>query len=1225
MKKPLALIVCFFVLNMLYGQNKKSFWVDVAESDITVAKRAPIDHALFQYRALSFNMEHLKAFLINAPAEDVRQTKNDGLILELPMPDGSVEAFSIYESSVFMPGLAAKYPEIKSFKAVSLKHKGSGGRLDYSPQGFHAALRTPKGEVFFEPYADNQDRYHVSYYGREVDPTAQESTFSCGVETLSNKQHILEAFHSENRSEIKLPQAKSANETVSLRTYRLALACTSSYARDNGGTKSSVLASMNTVINLVNAITEKEAAFRFQIIDNNDTLIYLDPDTEPYANIDDVFSLLDQNTNIITQVAKVSGASFDVGHVFTGNCTGATVGVARLKSACTSEKAKGVTCFRGNLQFIVRNILTHELGHQFSALHSWNNCPAFIEQRASASAYEPGSGSTIMSYGGSCGPQNIQFNADEYFHTISLQEIFAFSREGQGGTCPETIETSNIQPVVTLDYEDNFFIPIGTPFELKASATDANDDSLTYCWEQFDLGPIADLGNPSGDSPIFRSFPPSPDSKRVFPNLTTILSNRTDNTEQLPDYSRNLRFRCTVRDNNPVAGGVVWEEVRFKTTSSAGPFLLTHPNTADVEWKVGDAMEVTWDVANTDNSLVKCKNVNIWLSTDGGLTYTYLLAENASNDGSEMITVPDITTQNARIRIEAANNIFFDVSNANFEIWPATQAGFAFTSAPSAQEVCLPDGLSVRLGTTSILNFNNPVTMEVVEGLPEGATYSFSANPIRPNDTATLNLELKDVDQGGVFDVKIRAVAEGIDTSFRTLTLTLFSTDFSDQSLNNPPEGTNGIGLTTDFDWSPSVNALSYDFELSNTPTFDSVITSAEGITINRFSPDNLRLEENTIHYWRIRPENECGDADFSAPATFRTETVSCQEIKSVNVPVLISGTGRPTVESVIEVAGDGIISDVNIPLIKGSYQPVNSLRITLISPAGTEVILFNKNCGTTQNILMGFDDEAPEELACPPDDGIVFKPGNPLSVFNGENAKGTWILRFQVVEAGFGGGGAIDNWTLEFCGTLSPQNPFLVNNEALDLPPSFGDLITTNDLKVEDTDNTADELTFILLRAPLKGQLKRDGVPQKIGDTFTQADIDEGRMTYNHLGTVEEVDNFLFIVDDGTGGWLSTQQFNIEIKAGAVSSTWDLSVGDDLRLYPNPTTGKIWIELPEEMSREIRLRLYNLQGRLLLQEELNSPADLITQDVSGLSAGVYVVTLQSETAVRTGKVILQR
>ena len=1010
-----------------------------------------------------------------------------------------------------------------------------------------------------------------------------------------------------------------------MRTYRLALACTSSYASSNGGTKASVLSAMNSIINMLNAITERELAIHFQIIENNDTLIFLDPATEPYVNTTDVSSLINQNTNVITQTAKVPGTSFDVGHVFTGSCTGSVVGLAVASSACTSAKAAGVTCFRGSLSYVLQNVLAHELGHQFGARHSWNNCPAALDQRASNSAFEPGSGSTIMSYGGACGAQNVQFAADPYYHAVSLEEIFQFSRQGPGNNCPEITNTDNLAPSLSLEYTDNFFIPINTPFSLSAQATDANGDQLTYCWEQFDLGPVSDLDNPSGNTPIFRSFPPNTSPTRVFPRLETILNNATDNTELLPSYSRNLTFRCTVRDNNPQAGGTTWDQLSFKATATAGPFLLTHPNASTVEWKAGEYTEVTWDVANTDNELVNCKKVNILLSTDGGFTYPIMLAKDALNDGSEFISVPDLNTKNARIRIEAADNIFFDVSNANFEIWPATQEGFAIATSPYSLDVCLPDQVAVNFNTNSLVGFSDLLQLEVMDGLPEGALASFSANPIRPNDSASLYIDLRQVNAGGRFDLNIRAIAEGVDTAYRTVTLNLFSTDFSDQTLDLPAEGTNGIGLTADFGWTPSVNALSYDFELSNTPTFDSLITSADQLNSNSFSPPDLRLEENTIHYWRIRPHNECGEAGYSKVATFRTETVSCQEASPTSVPVLISGTGKPTVESTIEIATDGVISDVNIPLIKGSYQPVNSLKISLISPAGTEVVLFNKNCGTTLNILMGFDDEAPESLACPPDDGIVFKPTNELSAFNGENAKGTWTLRFQVVEAGFGGGGAIDDWKLEFCGMLTPQNPVLVTNDTLALPPGNTDIVTIEELEVQDDDNSPEELHFILLSVPAKGSLQLDGETLHIGDQFTQADINAGLLKYTHSGTEAEFDSFTFIVDDGTGGWLSSQQFILEMDPDATTGTRDLPVVQNLRFFPNPAQSELFVELPDAPKGEATLQLFNIQGQLLLQQRLEYAQVRNRIDISTLIDGVYIVTIQTVESLQTGKVVVQR
>ena len=77
---------------------------------------------------------------------------------------------------------------------------------------------------------------------------------------------------------------------------------------------------------------------------------------------------------------------------------------------------------------------------------------------------------------------------------------------------------------------------------------------------------------------------------------------------------------------------------------------------------------MTWDVANTTAAPVSCANVNIDLSTDGGLTFPTSLAAGTPNDGTESVTIPNVTTSTARVKVACANNIFFDISNANFAI-----------------------------------------------------------------------------------------------------------------------------------------------------------------------------------------------------------------------------------------------------------------------------------------------------------------------------------------------------------------------------------------------------------------------------------------------------------------------------------------------------------------------------------------------------------------------------
>ena len=59
--------------------------------------------------------------------------------------------------------------------------------------------------------------------------------------------------------------------------------------------------------------------------------------------------------------------------------------------------------------------------------------------------------------------------------------------------------------------------------------------------------------------------------------------------------------------------------------------------------------------------MVNCQSVNIRLSLNDGVTYPITLVTNAPNTGSVFLTVPDEVGTNMRIRVEAANNVFFDI------------------------------------------------------------------------------------------------------------------------------------------------------------------------------------------------------------------------------------------------------------------------------------------------------------------------------------------------------------------------------------------------------------------------------------------------------------------------------------------------------------------------------------------------------------------------------------
>jgi len=1208
---------CFtltLLLSTLFLTAQNSYWSDIDETQIALPRTSEQTLLPTQFRAVSLALDDLTQVLSRSPKEFTNQK---GLIIPLPMPDGTLEDFEIWESSIMEAGLANRYPNLKTFKGKAINNPQLSTRLGYTSLGFHAMIQSPEGAIFIDPLATNQTKYYTSSYAKygTVSKEVEAMTWSCGAKMTDEVQPQIQTNSSKPRNQ---------NTAVDLYIYRAAIASTGEYAAyHNATTKEEVLARYVSIMNRANMIFETDLAIRMVLIDDTDQLIFLDAATDPYENGNNLVSAFSQNAMVIENI--ISRDEFDIGHVFIANCStgGGAVGLAALGSACEANKTLGSSCqFYNDARFAIE-LVCHEMGHQLAATHSWANCPTSEGQISTGTAFEPGSGSTIMSYSGACGSaNNVQNVADDYFHGGNIEQMLR--ERNLESSCANIISTNNNQPVINLPYENGFYIPISTPFILEGVATDEDGDALTYTWEQLNTGPAVPLGEPLRTAPIFRSFPPSTNADRTFPRLTSLINNRTDRTEVLPTYDRNLTFRLTVRDNNPEAGGLDWQDISFEATEEAGPFLVTFPNQVSDVLNAGAFAEITWDVAGTNTGRVNCQKVNILLSTNRGISYDYVLVENTDNDGSQSVTIPDVLTDRARIKVEAADNIFFDISNRDISIISPTSSGFSFATSIQTQQVCLPATLDIDLTTFSLLGFDKPIAFSGPVSADNAFATAFTDQPITPGNTSQFSITFPADYPEGEFAFDIIGVAEGSDTIRRTINLDLVSNQFTDLTLAQPDNNTAGVGLPI-FQWTPTLDANLYEVEIATNPAFgDAIIDKGTNIIGTTYTP-SMTLDQSTIYYWRVNPINTCGVGTSSEIFAFQTQNLSCTSQNATDVPILISSIGTPTIASKMTVTQNFEISDLNVLEVRGSHDWVSHIRTTLISPAGTKAILFERKCPGSVPFNLGFDDESPTELPCPPIGGPIVQPRDPLSIFDGESTFGEWTLQIEVTD-GFGEGGALDAWSLEFCGNLTLDAPTLVTNEVLTVKPKSGRLIDSEFLLAQDANNSAAELVYTLVETPTIGSLLFDKNPIAVGAQFTQADLNNGAFKYRHdTEATEGTDQFTFTVSDGEGGWIGITPFQIILdESESTVGIEDILEGNLIKIYPNPAKDFLQIDFASISPKNALVRIFDVQGKLVFQTQLTDPT-IANLSIANFEHGLYFMKLEMEEGVLTKKVVVQR
>lgn len=970
-------LILFFIVGITsftHGQNWQV--TNISEiDDLGIKDIEPQTYTLY-----SVEDNEIHRILWSAEQESTMDVYNSSTIISVGLPNNTIENFKIVRYEMMESELSAKYKDIRTFYGVSIINSSKRIRIDYTDHGFRAVISSPgEDKIFIDHFQRNDKNTRIVYFKKDYKKVP---SWGC---------HVTD----EHNLNIKTQSSGQRIGDCQLRSYRLAQATTGEYSNYHGATSSAqsslVMTAVVNVINRINEVYEAEVAVRLILVNNTDQIFYYTPSTDPYTN-NNGSTMLGQNISTCNSI--IGSANYDIGHVFS---TGGG-GVAYLGSVCGSNKAGGVTGQSAPIgdPFSI-DYVAHEMGHQFGGNHTqFNNC-----NRVNAAAMEPGSASTIMGYAGICSP-NVQNNSDAYFHAKSIDEIKTFL-SGNGNSC-STIISSPVNTAPSITSVPNYSIPISTPFVLTLTATDAQNHSMTYTWDQmnpYTTNQTMPPATTNTSGPMFRSILYTTTPSRYFPPLDNIISNTTDTWQVLPSVARSMSFRGVVRDFTGVFGCNNEVNITVSTVNAAaGAFSITSFNTTNT-WNVGDSKTITWNVAGSTASPVSAANVDILFSTDGGNTFPITLASATPNDGTQSIVVPNNTTTQGRIMVRGTNHIFYDINNANITI-SGVPSTYTLTATPSTFNVCPQTSLVSTINVVPTGGFSSPVTLSV-SGLPAGANANFSTNPVTPGSSSIVTLT--GLTTSGNYTININGIG-GSQSKTTPLNVTIQPLP----SLVNQLLPTNqamNVSLTPTMTWSALSGSSSYNFEVAYDQDFTEMIATYNG-TGTSYQINNPIFGGTTL-YWRVKANNSCGTGSWSE----RSFTVEPCYFYNPDMLPLDIPNGATSVYSYLNIPDKGVVTDINILNLVGSYPEISALQFSMINPQNTSVLFWNLPCSKENSFNIQFDDSATGTWPCPPVTGMFYAPSNPLSILNNQSLKGTWALK---VDRNITASGEISNWGIKAC-----------------------------------------------------------------------------------------------------------------------------------------------------------------------------------------------------------------
>ncbi|MCX6316855.1 MAG: T9SS type A sorting domain-containing protein [Bacteroidetes bacterium] len=1166
------LVLFVLSLSLTYVATAQDYW-----SSHTDAGRITTDKAVARlsfpttFKLFDLNLQPLKQQLMSVTGN---RAASHTTVIALPDADGRMQQFEVFEASNFEPALQDRFPEIRAFSGRGINDRSATLKLSLSPQGIQTMVMRPgQADEFMEVYS--QDRTVYAVY------KAQRQTGSYNWRCSTPEQRMIDGL--DNQVHNTGITNRSGGD---LKTMRLAQSCNGEYANFFGATSAAqvslVLAAYNATLTRCNGVYEKDLALHLNLIANTTSVIYYNPATDPYST-----TLSQWNAQLQSTLTSVIGeANYDIGHMFGASGGGGNAGC--IGCVCVNgSKGSGITSPNDGIpqgdNFDI-DYVAHEVGHQLGGNHTFS-----MSNEGTGVNKEPGSGITIMGYAGITA-QDLAPHSIAFFHQASIAQIQANLATK---TCPVTtsITATNATPVVNAGAD--FTIPISTPFALTGSATDANTgDVLTYSWEQNDNAGSTQTGASSVASPTKATGPnwisnsPVTSPTRLFPKLATILAGSNvsgpltggdagANTEALSSVSRTLNFRLTVRDNAPYSatapvsvGQTQFDDMVVTVTNTSGPFSVTSPNTA-VSWAGNSAQTITWAVANTTAAPVSCANVRISISTDGGNTFTTLVAS-TPNDGTEVVTIPNTPSTTARVRIEAVGNIFFDISNTNFTITSGVSCGSPAT--------LITNNITTNSATLNWAAVSGASTYDVDYKLSTSPTWTNAAT-----GTATTSVNIGGLTQGSLYDWRVRANCTGGSSAYA-------QAQFTTQAIVtcSAPTNTAATGVTSSaaaLSWSPVSGAVSYDVDYK--PNSSTIwVNAATGTTLTAVNISGLSA--STLYDWRVRTNCSGGS---SAYVQSQFTTLAASGCGTAFEPNETQATAATITAGVTNSAA--ITTATDNDYFKITTTGTNNITYSLVGPAGVDFDMTILNSAGT-SIGSGTGSTATETVTLNNQAAGTYTIR--IFGFNGALSASCYTIRATVTPVSTGCASPLDNTTN---GTTAGAATIPFNTNTTGLISPTGDI---DHYRFVIT--TGGTITLTLTTLPADYDLRL------LNSAGTQIAISQaGGTTSETINATVTPGTYYAQVFGFNGANSSTVCYTLRVALGTATRPGDLVTNNQLKvnLYPNPATNSININIAG--NDEVKtINVFDVNGKLVMTRQA-SPVTT-SMDIRQLSGGIYFLKI---------------